>query len=205
MAEIVAYIKANKTLIDSITSSKVSVADIVNNLTSNVANKPLSAAQGVALKALIDAIEIPTKLSQLTDDSSHRTVTDAEKTLWNAKIGQSDLQDATDAALAQAKASGEFDGAPGKDGKDGKNGDNGVGISSINQTTSTVDGGSNVITITLSNGTTATFTVKNGGKGSAGEPGKTPEKGTDYFTPADKNEMVNAVIAALPKYNGGVG
>ena len=27
---------------------------------------------------------------------------------------------------------------------------------------------------------------------------KTPQKGTDYFTAADKAEMVNAVIAALP-------
>ena len=85
MAEIVAYIKANKTLIDSITTSKVSVTDIANNLTTNVTNKPLSAAQGVALKALVDAITVPTKLSQLTDDSTHRTVTDAEKTSWNAK------------------------------------------------------------------------------------------------------------------------
>lgn len=41
---------------------KVSVADIINNLTTNASNKPLSAAQGVALKALIDAIRIPEKL-----------------------------------------------------------------------------------------------------------------------------------------------
>lgn len=32
------------------------VADIVNNLTTNISNKPLSAAQGVALKELIDAL-----------------------------------------------------------------------------------------------------------------------------------------------------
>ena len=57
MAEIVEYIKANKTLIDSITTSKVNVADIVNNLTTNVANKPLSAAQGVAIKSLIDTLQ----------------------------------------------------------------------------------------------------------------------------------------------------
>lgn len=62
LSEIVAYIKANKSLIEGITTSKVNVADIVNNLTSNVTNKPLSAAQGVALKALIDAIKIPTTL-----------------------------------------------------------------------------------------------------------------------------------------------
>ena len=54
MSEIVAYIKANKSLIDSVTTSKVNNADIVDNLTTNVATKPLSAAQGVALKTLVD-------------------------------------------------------------------------------------------------------------------------------------------------------
>ena len=62
MSEVVAYIKSNKSLIDAITTSKVSVADIVNDLATNVANKPLSAAQGVALKALIDAISVPETL-----------------------------------------------------------------------------------------------------------------------------------------------
>ncbi len=56
MAEVVAYIKANRDLIEQITTGKVSTSDIVNNLTTNVSTKPLSAAQGVALKALIDAI-----------------------------------------------------------------------------------------------------------------------------------------------------
>ena len=54
LSEIVAYIKSNKDLIDAITTSKVNVSDIVNDLVTNVANKPLSAAQGVALKKLID-------------------------------------------------------------------------------------------------------------------------------------------------------
>lgn len=62
LSEVVAYIKNNRELISAITTDKVSVADIVNNLTTNVANKPLSAAQGVALKALIDAISVPDKL-----------------------------------------------------------------------------------------------------------------------------------------------
>lgn len=62
LSELVAYIKDNRELIDGITTGKVNVADIVNNLTTNVATKPLSAAQGVALKALIDAITIPTAL-----------------------------------------------------------------------------------------------------------------------------------------------
>lgn len=62
LSEIVAYIKSNRKLIEAITTSKVSVGDIVNDLVTNVANKPLSAAQGVALKAMIDAITIPTAL-----------------------------------------------------------------------------------------------------------------------------------------------
>lgn len=56
LAEIVAYIKSNKSLIDGITTSKVSVSDIVNDLTTNVANRPLSAAMGVALASDIDSV-----------------------------------------------------------------------------------------------------------------------------------------------------
>lgn len=73
LSEVVAYIKANRGLIESVTTSKVSVADIIDNLTTNVANKPLSAAQGVVLKALIDAITVPTKVSQLENDSNYLT------------------------------------------------------------------------------------------------------------------------------------
>lgn len=85
LSEIVAYIKSNKELIDDITTSKVSVDSIVDNLSTNVANLPLSAAQGVALKALINAIVVPTLLSQLQEDATHRTVTDTEKSTWNNK------------------------------------------------------------------------------------------------------------------------
>lgn len=56
LSEIVAYIKSNRDLIFAITTDKVSVADIVDNLTTDTSNKPLSAAQGVALKELIDAL-----------------------------------------------------------------------------------------------------------------------------------------------------
>lgn len=54
MSEVVAYIKSNKNLIDVITTSKVSVSDIIDNLTTNASNKPLSAAQGVILKTMIE-------------------------------------------------------------------------------------------------------------------------------------------------------
>lgn len=73
LSEIVEYIKSNKSLIDSITTSKVNVVDIVDNLTTNVKNKPLSASQGVVLKALIDAITVPTKVSQLENDKGYLT------------------------------------------------------------------------------------------------------------------------------------
>lgn len=157
-SEFVEYIKANRSLIESITTTKVNVADIIDNLTTSVSNKPLSAKQGVQLKALIDAIKVPTALSQLTDDSTHRTVTDSEKAAWDAKsdfsgeyadlknkptkvtdftndagyqtaqqvqnyaqpkgnyITEADLQEATNDALEQAKNSGAFDGVDGQRG-----------------------------------------------------------------------------------------
>ena len=83
MSEVVAYIKSNKSLIDAITTSKVNVSDIIDNLTTNVSNKPLSAAQGVALKALIDAIVMPTKLSELENDSGYAKTTDIPEKLPN--------------------------------------------------------------------------------------------------------------------------
>ena len=89
LSEVVAYIKSNRSLIEAITTSKVSVADIVDNLTTNVSNKPLSAAQGVVIKTLIDALR-------------------------NDKLDAAELTNAVNTALAQAKASGEFDGAEGK-------------------------------------------------------------------------------------------
>lgn len=39
--------------------------------------------------------------------------------------------------------------------------------------------------------------------GPQGPAGYTPVKGKDYYTDADKAEMVNAVLAALPAAEGG--
>ena len=85
LQEVVNYIKNNASLIESVTTSKVSVSDIINNLTTNASNKPLSAAQGVALKALIDAIVVPTKVSDLENDSGYLvsyTETDPTVPAW---------------------------------------------------------------------------------------------------------------------------
>ena len=133
LSEIVAYITSNKALIDSITTSKVSVVDIINNLTTNVTNKPLSAAQGVALKGLIDDVSnslagyqpkgdyalrleipaVPTKVSAFENDKGYLT----EHQDISGKLDATALPTAINTALAQAKASGEFDGADGADGK----------------------------------------------------------------------------------------
>ena len=66
LSEIVEYITSNKDLIDNITTSKVNVSDIIDNLTTSVPDKPLSAKQGVVLKALIDALN-----TAVSDINSH--------------------------------------------------------------------------------------------------------------------------------------
>lgn len=112
-------------------------------------------------------------------------------------IAQSDLQAATDVALAQAKASGEFDGPAGTPGKDGHSPV--VTATKFGKTTTiSVDGAA---IATVEDGT-------DGAPGVAGAPGKngtdghTPVKGTDYWTASDKAEIVAEVTVALPKYGG---
>lgn len=51
----------------------IKTIDVINSLTSDVTNKPLSAAQGKALKAAIDAITIPTDISAFNNDSGYLT------------------------------------------------------------------------------------------------------------------------------------
>lgn len=164
LSEIVAYITSNKTLIEAITTSKVSVSDIVNNLTTNAANKPLSAAQGVVLKGLIDAVStslsgyalksaIPTKVSQLTNDAGYLT----QHQDISGKLDASELPTAINTALAQAAASGEFDGADGR------------GIKSIARTSGNgAAGTTDTYTITYTDNTTGTLTVYNGKDGTNG-------------------------------------
>ena len=109
MAELVEYIKDNRELIEGVTTNKVNVSDIVNNLTTNVSNKPLSAAQGVAIKGLIDALqeEIDEKAnaSDLTSHTGNTTVhiTATERTNWNdAKTHADSTHARTDATKVEA-------------------------------------------------------------------------------------------------------
>lgn len=69
-------------------------------------------------------------------------------------VDEEQLTQAVEAALAEAKNSGEFD---------GKDGNDGVGIKSVTQTvTSTDSGGTNVMQVTKTDGSSTTFAVKNG-------------------------------------------
>lgn len=189
LAEIVSYIKNNKSLIDGITTSKVNVSDIIDNLTTSVSNKPLSAKQGVALKALIDEIVIPTTLP--ASDVYSWAKQPSKPTYTAGEVGavaSSELSSAVNTALAQAKASGEFDGEDGQDGQPGVDGQDGTSVTVKSVSESSADGGSNVVT--FSDG--KTLTVKNGSKGSKGDPGE------NYtLTEADKAEIIDAVPAEI--------
>lgn len=100
----------------------------------------------------------------------------------------------------------------------------GVGVSKVDQiTTSLADGGTNVVKIELTDGTFTTVQIRNGNAGNGIKSallnddytltltfdddtsyttpsirGETPIKGEDYFTNADKEELVAQVKASLP-------
>lgn len=200
LSEIVAYIKSNKSLIDSITTSKVSVSDIVNNLTTADAKKPLSAAQGKELKALYDtiralydAIVIPTKLpnpyaltftgaaSGTYDGSSAVTIeipTGGGETVATVymRVSGGYIQYSTDNAtwknvIAVADLKGDK-GDPGQDGEDGQDGANGKdGVSATHSWNGTV------LTVTSASGTSSADLK--GDKGDTGEPGADGKDGQD--------------------------
>lgn len=101
LSEVLALIDDNKDLIDAITINKVNVADIIDNLTTNVANKPLSAAQGVVIKGLIDALQTAvngkaakaTTLAGygITDGATKEEVNNLSKEIVNLKNEAKDL------------------------------------------------------------------------------------------------------------------
>lgn len=85
----------------------------------------------------------------------------------------------------------------GEAGKDGKNGLNGFTFTPKVDAEGNLSWSNNgglenpaIVNIRGSDG-------KDGKDGKDGEPGYTPVKGTDYFTEAEKNEMVAAVMSAL--------
>lgn len=57
LSEVLTLIENNKGTLESLTTSKINVSDIIDNLTTASADKVLSANQGVAIKALIDTLQ----------------------------------------------------------------------------------------------------------------------------------------------------
>lgn len=119
---------------------------------------------------------------------------DVDNALASAlKAVRFDKQTLSESQKNQVKQNLGIDGA-------GLDGEDGVGISSVTQTTtSNADGGTNVVTVTLTNGAKSTFQVKNGNKGS------TPVKGTDYWTDSDKAEIVQEVSEEIGSGGGSGG
>ena len=163
---------------------------------------------------------IPSKVSDLENDSGFLN----EHQDISGKLDANKLPDAINTALAQAKNSGAFDGADGEDGKDGTSpvvsvsnitGGHRITIKDAagTKTVDVLDGSDGqagngiksavlnadyTLTLTFDNGTTYTtpsIRGENGNDGKDGTNGKTPVKGVDYFTEADKVEFLNEVDA----------
>lgn len=119
LSELIAAIASNQTSIAQLTTGKVSVVDIVNNLVTNASNKPLSAAMGAALAGEIDSVR--SSLAGYQPKGNYLT----EHQDLGHLLPRMELSAAIDTALAQAKESGEFDGPPGLQGPPGPQGPQG--------------------------------------------------------------------------------
>lgn len=83
-------------------------------------------------------------------------------------------------------------------GDTGDKGEPGVGIASVKQTTtSTADEGENIVEVKLTDGASDTFKVRNGSKGSKGDPGYTPQKGIDYFDGKDGKDGAPVTVQSV--------
>lgn len=102
ISEVVAYTKDNRELIEQITTGKVSVSDIIDNLVTNVSNKPLSAAQGVALKSLVDTAQSTANSAANAASSAQTAATTAQNTASSAASAASAAQTAADNAASAA-------------------------------------------------------------------------------------------------------
>lgn len=101
LSEIVAYIQSNRDLIESITTEKINVADIVDNCITAAANKPLSANQGKYIKGLIDALESivsSNNTTVTTNLNSHINNKSNPHAVTKAQIGLGNVDNTADSA-----------------------------------------------------------------------------------------------------------
>ena len=164
--------------------------DIVDNLTTDATDKALSARMGFVLKNLIDLNE--------------QRISESIRDLNTGKLDASALPAAIEEALAQAKASGEFDGTDAEDGitphigpsgnwyigstdtgieAQGPAGAAGRGIKSIARTSGNGAAGTvDTYTITYTDNTKSTYQVRNGANGAKGDKGDTGATGATGAT-----------------------
>lgn len=79
---------ANKPTYTASEVGAVSTSDVANNLTTTAAGKVLDARQGKVLKDLIDSLTIPTKTSELTNDSGFLSGNDVANDLTTTTAGK---------------------------------------------------------------------------------------------------------------------
>ncbi len=106
--EIVTYIKSEQTAINSLGTTKINISDIVDVLTDTSTNKPLSAAQGKALKDVADALAITvgTKVTAAQAAAAAPVQTVAGRTgavvLTKTDIGLNNVDNTSDATVLAA-------------------------------------------------------------------------------------------------------
>ena len=153
-------------------------------------------------------VELDTTLKEPGKAADAKSVGDA----LNNKLNSDQLQPAINAALAQAKQSGEFDGPQGPQGEQGLQGIQGIqgeqGPAGDNGISINHNWNGTILTITSASGTSSSnlqgpqgeqgvqgIQGEQGPQGPQGEPGITPQKGRDYFTETEIQEIVNQVVA----------
>lgn len=103
LSEVLTLIENNKGTLESLTTSKVNVSDIVDNLTTASANKVLSANQGVAIKALINALQAEVDDKVPVTRTVNGKALSANITLSASDVG-ADASGSASSALSSAKS-----------------------------------------------------------------------------------------------------
>ena len=86
LSEVLALIENNRGTLESLTTNKINVSDIIDNLITNNSSKVLSAAQGVAIKNLIDALQTAVNGKQDTITGGASTITSSNLTSNRALV-----------------------------------------------------------------------------------------------------------------------
>ena len=113
--------------------------------------------------------------------------------------GSVTFDELTEEQLAMLKGPEGQQGVPGIDGQDG------IGIQFVEQTTTSAeDGGTNVVTVTKTDGTTSTFYVRNGSRGSTGPAGSDGKDGVSPTIGANGNWYVGQTDTGVAATSSGV-